>query len=126
AAVIIVVEPHGTGSPTGSGDSRLFRHIGKRSVSVIVIKDAAAILGDVQVRKPVAVEIPDRDAVAKAARPYTSFFRYVRKCSVAIVFIQRVAQRGIGSVEIALAAVDQINVHPAIVIVVQERAAGTG
>src|ERR1700682_6240514 len=117
AAIFIVVEPHGAGSPSGSGESRFFRYIEKRSVSVIVIKDAAAVLGDVQVRKTVAVEIPDRDALSKDARSHTGFFRYVGERPVAIVLIQRVAQRGIGIVEIALAAVDQINVHPAIIVV---------
>src|SRR5882762_3350319 len=29
AAIIVVVKPHGTGSPTGSGHSRFFRYIGK-------------------------------------------------------------------------------------------------
>src|SRR5256884_2099151 len=46
AAIIVVVKPHRTGSPTGSGDSRFSRYIGKRAVSIVVIKDAAAVLRD--------------------------------------------------------------------------------
>src|SRR6266481_5284872 len=118
--MIVVVKPHGTGSPTGSGDTRFFRYIGKRAVPIVVIKDAAAVLRYIEVRKTIAVVICNSDAHAKAARRHTGFFRYVGERSVVIVPIQRVAQRRARSEKIALAAVHHVNVHTAVVVIVEK------
>src|SRR5260221_6214575 len=123
AAVIVVVKPDGTGSPTGSGDSRFFGYVGKRAVAVVVIKDAAAVLRDIKIRKTVAVVVPNRDALAKAARGHTGFFSYVGERAVAIVPIQSVSQRQVRIEKIALAAVYQGDVHPAVVVIIQKCAA---
>ena len=88
-----------------------------------MIKDAAAVLRNIEVRKTVAVVIRNSDALAKAARRHTGFFRYVGKRSVAIVPVQRVAQRRVRGEEIALAAVHQVNVHPAVVVIIEKCAA---
>ena len=42
---------------------------------------------------------------------------------LSIVAVERVAQRMRWVVEIALAAVDQINVHPAVVVIIEKSAA---
>src|SRR5262249_35357052 len=55
-----------------------------------------------------------------------SSFRDVGECAVSVVFIQCVAQRGLRIVEVTLAAVDQVNVHPTIVVVIEKSAAGPG
>ena len=88
-----------------------------------MIKDAAAVLRDIEVRKTVAVVIPDSDALAKTARRHACFFRYVGKRSVAIVLVERVAQRWVRGEKIALATVHQVNVHPAVVVIIEKCAA---
>ena len=88
-----------------------------------MVENAAAELGDVQIREAVAVIVANRDSHAIAAAGHAGFFSHVGERAVAIVAIERVAQRLRRSVKIALAAVDEINVHPAVVIVIKERAA---
>ena len=90
-----------------------------------MIKDAAAVLRDIEIRETVAVVIPDGNALAKAARRHTGFFRHVGERAVAIVPIQRVTQRRIGTEKIAFAAIHQVNVHPAVVVIVEKCAACT-
>ena len=45
--------------------------------------------------------------------------------SVPVVLVKRVAQRGIWVKKITLPAVDQVNVHPAVVVIIDERTPGT-
>ena len=78
------------------------------------------------IRKAVAVVVANRDALAVAAGRHPGFFGHVGKRAVTIVAIERIAQGRIGSEEVALAAVDQIDVHPPVVVVVEESAAGAG
>ena len=49
---------------------------------------------------------------------------HVGEGAVAIVLVERVANRLRGLVEIARAAVHQVDVHPAVVVVIEEGAAG--
>ena len=91
-----------------------------------MIENAAAVLRDIEVGKSVAIVVADGHALAVAAGSDAGFFGYIGERSVAIVSIESVAQRRIGIVKIAFAAVDQINVHPSVVVVVEKSAACAG
>ena len=122
-AVVVVVKPNGARRPAGRGDAGFFGDVGEGAVSVVAVKNAAAILGDVQIGKTVAVVVTDSDTHTVAASGDAGFFGDVGESSIAVILIECVAQRRIGIEEIAFAAVDEINVHPAVVVVVEEGAA---
>ena len=126
SAVVVVVEPHGARAPSRRRDSGLLRHIGERAVAVVVIQNASPILRHVDVGEAVAVVIAHRDALAIASGANARLLRDVGKSAVAIVAIERIAQRRLGIIEVALPAVDQIDVHPSVIVVVQKGAARAG
>src|SRR5580693_9206945 len=125
AAVIVIIEPNRARSPPRRSYSRLFGNIRERTVAIVVIEDAAAVLRHIDIRKTVAVVITHGNALPVTAGRHPGSFRYIGERAVAIVFIEGVAQRQVRCEEIALPAIYQIDVHPAIVVVVEKCAART-
>jgi hypothetical protein len=123
SAVVVIIEPDRACRPAGRGDTRLSAHIGEGAVAIIVIQDATAVAGDEQVRKAIAVIVSYGDALRIASSADAGLFGDVRKSTVAVVLIKGVAQRRIGIVEVAFPAVDQEDVHPAVVVVIEKSAA---
>src|SRR5206468_2092816 len=78
---------------------------------------------EVQLAVIVVVE-PDR-ARSPSGGGKACFASDVGKAAIAIVVIKRVTKQRIGVEEITLAAVDQINVHPAVVVIVDKSATGS-
>ena len=89
-----------------------------------MVENAPAVLSNVNVDEAVTVVIADRNALTVSSPWHSSFIGYIRESSVAIVSVERIAQRRIGIVEIALTAIDEVNVHPAIIVIIQKGAAG--
>jgi hypothetical protein len=51
--------------------------------------------------------------------------RNVGECTVAIVAVKRITQRLRRIIEVGFSAVDQVDVHPAIVVKIEEGASGS-
>src|SRR5215831_6383585 len=88
---------------------------------IIVIKDALTISGDENVGPAIVVVITDRDSHPEGGSADSGLLGDVREGSVAIVFVEGVADRLGGLPEVARAAVHEKDVHPSIVIEIQER-----
>src|SRR5207245_11013707 len=73
----------------------------------------------------IAVVIPDGDAHAVCISWYPRFKRHVGIGAITIVAVKSIAQELLRLEEIARSAVHEVDVHPSVVVVVQERAAGT-
>src|SRR6202007_3111866 len=112
--------------PSGSGKAGLVSDVGESSVAVVVIEDAAAVLGDVKIGPAGSIVVADRNAHAVASPDDPCLRGNIGEGAIAIVAIERVAQRGARVEEIAFAAVNQINVHPAVVVVIDKATAGAG
>src|SRR3977135_530073 len=56
-AVIVVVEPNRTGSPTGRADTGFLRDVGKSSVAVVVIQNAFPVVGHVEIGEAVVIVV---------------------------------------------------------------------
>ena len=123
-AIIVVVEPDGAGSPSRCGDACFCCDIGKRTIPVVVIKDAVWILRKVDVRKAIAIVVADGNSHAIGIARYTGFLRDIGERAIAIIVVQRITQRLRRLIEIARSAVHQIDIHPAVVVVVEKGAAG--
>ena len=118
-------KPHSAGSPAGGAATpALPRDVRKGAVSIVVIENAGGVLGNKQIREPIAIVITDRYAHTIAAAGNTGCHRHVDECAVPIIAVKRVAQRLIGIIEVAAPTVDQINVHPTVVVVIEKSAAG--
>ena len=89
-----------------------------------MVEKAFAVGGHKQVDVAVVVVITSGDAHAESTAGNAGFFRHVGEGAVVVVAIQGVAKRFLGLEEIGRPAVDQEDVHPAVVIVVEEGAAG--
>ena len=120
APVIVIVEPKGAGSPSRRDDARLQRDVGKCAIAVVAIKDTAVVAGYEKVGIAVAVVVPDSDAHTVTCVAYSGFYGHVSEGSVAVVPIERVAQRCGRREKIAGAAVHQENVHPTVVVEIEK------
>ena len=87
-----------------------------------MIEDASTILSDVEIGKAVSIVIAHGYALAIAAGSHASFYGYVSESSVAIILVQRITQGRIGIEKITVPAVDQVNVHPTVIVIVEESA----
>src|SRR5205814_3590622 len=102
------------------------RDIGESAVSVIAVENAASILSDVEIGEAIGVVIAHRNTHSIAAACDTRLRGYVSECAITIVAIKSVPQRLSGCEEIARPAINQINVHPAIAVIVEECATCAG
>src|SRR5215469_688935 len=118
AVVVNVGRDHAPSFSEMAGDAGLLADVGERAISIVVVKNAAAILRDVQIRKSVVIVIANRNALTESACRYTRFVRNVGEGAIAIIFVQGVAQRWIGREKITLTAIHQVNVHPAVPVVI--------
>src|SRR5438874_5709264 len=125
SAIIIIVKPDGAGSPTRGSDTSLRGDIGKRTVAIVAIENATAILCQVKDGEAVAARIPNCHTHPVSARCNARLPRNVCECAVPVVVIESVAKRRLRVIEVATTAVDQVDVHPAVVVVIEEGTAGS-
>ncbi len=91
---------------------------------IVLIEDAIPIGGDKDVRPAIVVVVADGYTHSEIGPGNTGFFGDIGEGAVAIIFVEGVANGLAGLPEIAGAAIDQENIHPAIIVVVEEGAAG--
>src|SRR6185369_8792774 len=100
-------------------------NVGESAVAVVVEEDVHAVIRDVQVLETVAIKVRRGSAhseVAHLATRDAGFVSYISESAVAVVAVESVLDRSLGSVKIRWAAVDQIDIHPTIVIKIEEQA----
>src|SRR6478672_1984906 len=95
-----------------AGYASLVGHIREGPVSIVAIKNVAAILGNKQVGKSIVVVIAPNATQAVTGPRNTSAVGHVRKSVVATVTIKRIAHRKATLIQIA--AIHEVNVLPAI------------
>jgi hypothetical protein len=92
---------------------------------VVAIEAVLAVVGYIQVRPAVVVVIANRASVSPAVVGYAGLFRHVGEGAVVIVMEEsRVGRGGLAGKRIVCGAVHQINVEPAVIVIVQETNAG--
>ena len=127
-AVVVEIEPDGAGGPVilenFGAQPGVLAHVGEGAVAVVAVEDGAAVGGDEQIGEAVVIVIAHGHAHAEGASGDAGFFCDVGEGAVAIVFVKRVADGARGLEEIARTAVHQVDVHPAVVVVIEESAAG--
>src|SRR5258708_19553679 len=95
-----------------AGNPGLFGHIGENPISVVVIENVAAVLGDKEVGKSVVVIVAPGAPQTVTRAGNASLFGDIRKSAIAVVAIKRVADGDAAVVHVS--AVHQVNVLPAV------------
>ena len=104
----------------GLHETHLARHITECTVPVVVVEDVLAIVGDKEVEIAVVVVVADADSLSPAMPDQPSLLGDVGKGSVSIVLIEVVGRlQALGKIFYS-PAIDDEDVEPAIVVVVEE------
>src|SRR5260370_38514038 len=92
ASVVVVIKPVVARGPSGHRQAGFVRYVGERSVAIVLIQNAAAVCGHEQVGVAVVIVIAHGHAHAeRRARGHARLLGDIRKSSVTIVLVQRVA-----------------------------------
>ena len=121
-SVMIVVKPDSARCPTRSRHARFLGNVGKRAIPVVAIKNAPPILCDIKIGVSIPVVVTGRHSHAIASARHTRLFGHVRESAVAIIVVEGVSQRMHRSKKIAGAAIDEVNIHPTVVVVIEKGA----
>src|ERR1700733_4166062 len=93
-AVSVVISKSGASGPIAKRHARLFRHVGKSSVVIVMIQPILPVVGHVDIRPTVVVVVTDRDAKTPTVIRHTGLLGDIRKRPVVIVMKERGLRRG--------------------------------
>ena len=121
-AVAVVVDEGTAIAPgfSGAGDAGFVAHVRECSVAVVVIKDVLSVVGDIEIFPTVVVVIADANALAPAGVGKSGLLRDIGESAVVIVVIEMARGRFSRSGRVKAGAVDDENVGPAVVVVVED------
>ncbi len=118
--VPVEVRERGGGGPAGAGDARLRRHVGEGPVAVVAVEDVASEVRDEEVREAVVVVV-GRHGPHPVGRVLQAGLRgHVGEGPVAVVAVEAVL-RARAAVGRERAGLHDVEVHPAVVVVVEPR-----
>ena len=123
--VIVAIEPDGAGEQARLIEARCFGHIRKGTVAIVVIENQPPIGCYQKIDPSVSVVVCGGNSEAEIPSRHACLFRHISKGAVTIIAIQSIAQRLCGLKEIARTAIYKIEIHPAVVIVVEDCDSGS-
>src|SRR5712691_3305698 len=118
---MIVVTPRWSGGPPTQRDAGLLCHIRERAIMIVMIEAVLSEIRNVDVRPAVIVVVAHCDSETPALIRDASFVRNVGERSVVIVMEQHCARgRSLSFQSSKRRTVEQVNVWPAIVVIIKE------
>src|SRR5207249_4702066 len=123
-AVLVIVKPGATGCPFPHvGNAGSFCYVSERAVAVVVKEDGTSVPRNIQIRGAVVVIIARGYPHAEKTRgPHLRLFGYIGEGSVSVIAVERAAQGPTGSVDFCGGAIDQENVRPSIIVIIDPSA----
>ena len=123
-AVAIALDERASGGVANAWlqEPGLFCHVGEGAVAVVTVEAILAVAGDEEVVEAIVVVIADADTHGPARLAEAGFLGDVGEGAVAVVLVESIAGPGRNAVQAATG--EQENIHPSIVVVVDEGAAG--
>ena len=119
--VAVIIPECRAGRPSPNGHARLFGDVGERAVMVVVIEAVLPEIGHVEVGPAVVVVVGNCASHPPSPVCDTRAFGYICKCSIMIVMKQSCARRlGLARKRIISRAVHQVDIEPAVVVVVDQ------
>src|ERR1035438_4985586 len=88
--IIVVIDPSCARGPTRSAHASSLRHIGERSIAVVVIKRAVTVPGDEQIVKTIIVVIANRNAGRIATSLQPGFRSDILECPIRPLMVKTV------------------------------------
>jgi len=125
-SVAIVVDKRATRAPSRLiiPQAGFFRDIGERSIAIVAMQLVLSEAGAEKILETIIVIVSDADAGGPANRLQAGFLSHVSEGAVAVVFVEPVGCAE-GRAFRASAGKDE-QIHPAVVVVINEGAAATG
>ena len=125
-AIVVVIAPRRSCGPSSQCHTGFFRHLRKRAIVIVVVETVFSKIRHVDVRPAIIIVVAHGYAEAPSLVRYTCFFRNVGESAVVIVVKQHAARSGFfpfqGSKR---GTVEQIDVQPAVVVIVDQGHART-
>ena len=87
-----------------------------------MVENAAAITRDVQINPSIGIVIGGSHPHPKGVPGHAGFLGDIGEGAVMIVAVQRVPYGRAGFKEVGRTAVDKVNIHPAVIVIIKERA----
>src|SRR6266849_3117468 len=127
SAVAVVVHESAAGAPgfAAAGDVCFFADVGEGAVSIVVIENVLAVVGDVEIVEAVVVIVPDAHALAPAGVSQASLFGDVGECAVVIVAVEMAGGRFAGGQAFQFRTVHNENIGPAVIVIIEDGHAGS-
>src|ERR1019366_1625700 len=120
-SVAVVIAPTGTGRPVAKRYACGFGYIGKCAVMIVVVETVFAVVADVHVGPSIVVVVRDAHAISPTIVGYPSLGSHIGERAVVVVMKQRRVRRLFLAIEcIEGRSVDQVNVEPAVIVVVDQ------
>src|SRR6185437_10551383 len=118
--VAVVVNPTASGTVADHvlRESRSLCHIGERAVPVVVIEHVVAVIRNEQIVKAVVIVIADGNTGCPTRARQSGFRCRVSESAVSIVLVQAV--RDARRITLQACTVENEQIHPAIVVVIDE------
>jgi len=122
-AISVVIEKSAscTKAISGMEEARRRSDVGECAVSVVAIETVVAVVGEEKIFETIIVVVAHANAIGPAGIVQSGLCRDISECPVAIVVVEVIA--GAGWTTRKSAATKEKDVHPAIVVVVEEGAA---
>ena len=125
-AVAIVIDPSRAGRElVRPPQSCRFGDIGESAVAVVVEEMALADSRDEDVVEPVVVIIADGNTESEERNAKARFARHIRESAIVVVVVELERSRTGFGVSRPILAVDEQNVRPTVIVVIDERATWT-
>jgi len=127
--VAVIVDESAAGAPCSARtcDPGFFADVGECSVAIVVIEDILAVVRDVQILEAIVVIVADTHALAPAGMREAGFLSDIGEGAVVVVAVEMIRGSFVRSeAAVELCAVDDEDVGPAVVIVIEDRDASAG
>jgi hypothetical protein len=127
--VAVIVDESAAGAPcfARACDAGFLADVGECSVAIVVIKDILAVVSDVQILETIVVIVADTGALAPASVREAGFLSDIGEGAVVVVAVEMICGSFVCSeAAVELCAVDDEDIGPAVVIVVEDRDASAG
>ena len=98
-------------------------HIGKCAIAIVAVEPVLSEVGAEDVVEAVVVVVGDANSIGPACRLQAGLFGDVRESAVTVIFVQAV--RRFGRIAVQARSRKQKNIHPAIIVVINEGASAT-
>ena len=127
-AVAVIIDKGASGAPgfAVACNAGLFADIGERAVTIVVIQNVFAVIGNVKIFPAVVVVIADANALAPSGAEQAALPNDIGKGAIMIVVVEMAGRGFDGGKAFEGGAVNDEDVRPAVIVVIKDGDARSG